>query len=67
MGIPNQPLQRLATLYEAAQYAPLDLPTIQAEEAKRIVRQVRPRLWAEAGWWERGVRLFSPSSLTRKR
>lgn len=57
-----QPL-RLASIYDAAEYAPADIPDQVAREARRLSRLVKGRLWATAGWWQRAKALWSPASL----
>ena len=61
--VARPPVMRLARIFEAAQYAPQDIPPNQAAEAKRLARELRRNLWSEATWWERALRLFSPTRL----
>ena len=61
--VPRPPVMRLARIFEAAQYAPQEIPPMQATEAKRLARELRRSLWNEATWWERAYRLFSPIRL----
>lgn len=61
--VPKPPVMRLARIFEAAQYAPREIPAGQATEARRLARELRRSLWSEATWWERAVRLFSPTRL----
>ena len=62
-GLPRAAALRLAWIYEAAEFAPDAVPPQQAEEAKRLARQLKARLWSQAGWWQRIKRLWSPASL----
>jgi transglutaminase-like putative cysteine protease len=55
--------EQLARVYEAAEYSPGRVTPGQAETAANIAGRLRSRLWAEASWWERAVRLFSPRRL----
>ncbi|MDP9223734.1 MAG: hypothetical protein M3P18_07730, partial [Actinomycetota bacterium] len=57
---------RLARLYETAEYSPLGVAESDAAEARRLVRQLRTDLWSSASWVERGGRVFSPKTLTRR-
>ena len=61
--VPRPPAMRLARIFEAAQYAPNDLPEKDVTEARRLARELRRKLWSEATWWERASRLFSPVRL----
>lgn len=61
--VPRPPAMRLARIFEAAQYAPQDIPEQQVTEARRLARDLRRNLWSEATWWERASRLFSPVRL----
>ncbi|MBW3595286.1 MAG: transglutaminase domain-containing protein, partial [Actinobacteria bacterium] len=61
--VPRPPAIRLARIFEAAQYAPREIPPNQAVEAQRLASQLRRNLWSEATWWERASRLFSPTRL----
>lgn len=63
--VPEGPASRLATLYEAAEYAPLPLGRPQAAEARRIASYLSRELWTRAGWHARLLRVFSPRSLLR--
>ena len=56
---------RLAAIYERSQYAPAPLPPQLADEARRLARVLRKKLWAEAGWWRRFQRIASPAGLFR--
>jgi hypothetical protein len=62
-GLPDRPLLRLAAIYEAAEYARDDIPASDAEEARRLAHDLRSGLWRNSSWWQRLVRLFSPTSL----
>ena len=61
--VPRPPALRLARIFEAAQYAPEEIPEQQVTEARRLARDLRRTLWSEATWWERASRLFSPVRL----
>ena len=61
--VPRPPAMRLARIFEAAQYAPEEIPEQQVTEARRLARDLRRSLWSEATWWERASRLFSPFRL----
>jgi hypothetical protein len=61
--VPRPPAIRLARIFEAAQYAPGEIPEQQVTEARRLARDLRRSLWSEATWWERASRLFSPIRL----
>ncbi len=61
--VPNGPAVRLADLFEAAVYSSEALSPEEADEAVGLVRRLRKELWAEAGWWQRVGRLFSPAPL----
>lgn len=61
--VPRPPALRLARIFEAAQYAPQEIPEQQVREARRLARDLRRSLWSEATWWERASRLFSPVRL----
>ncbi|MDQ4058326.1 MAG: DUF3488 and transglutaminase-like domain-containing protein [Actinomycetota bacterium] len=61
--VPRQPALRLATIYEAAEYARSGIAGNQAGEARRLARELRSRLWQSSSWWRRGARLFSPRGL----
>lgn len=63
--LPAEQLHRLATIYEAAEYAPA-VPSPQlGREARRLARLLKGRLWAQASWWARLKRLWSPAGLFR--
>jgi transglutaminase-like putative cysteine protease len=62
-SVPTRPALRLAAIFEAAMYGPEWTSWPNPEEAKRLARQLRRSLWAEAGWWNRVQRLFSPAAL----
>jgi transglutaminase-like putative cysteine protease len=66
-GLPDRPMMRLAAIYEAAEYAQNDIPASDAEEARRLAHELRARLWRNSSWWQRLVRLFSPTSLQAPR
>ena len=63
--LPWNQLERLATIYEAAEYAPAAPSPHLAEEARRLARQLKGKLWAQASWWARLKRLWSPAGLVR--
>jgi transglutaminase-like putative cysteine protease len=56
----------LARIYERAEYSPRGIADPEAEEARRLVRQLRADLWTRATWWDRAERLFSPKVLARR-
>jgi transglutaminase-like putative cysteine protease len=56
----------LARIYERAEYSAAGIADLEAEEAKRLARQLRIDLWSTASWWDRAERLFSPKTLTRR-
>jgi transglutaminase-like putative cysteine protease len=58
--------QGLARIYERAEYSPSGIEDPEADEAKRLARQLRVDLWSTASWWDRAERLFSPRSLARR-
>ena len=58
--VPLGSASRLASIYEAAEYSASEPHPAQAAEARRLVRQLRRRMWSSASWWARAVRLFSP-------
>jgi transglutaminase-like putative cysteine protease len=61
--IPDRPLLRLASIFEASEYAPTDPSSEEAAEAKRLAQEIRARLWRNSTWWAKALRLFSPASL----
>ena len=65
--LPRGAALRLAAIYEAAEFAPEGVPPQQADEAKRLARQLKAKLWSQAGWWQRIKRLWSPASLVPAR
>jgi transglutaminase-like putative cysteine protease len=65
--LPASATARLASIYEAAEYSPRAVSDTAAEEARRLARQLRSKLWSEAGWWRRIKRLWSPTSLAPAR
>lgn len=65
--VPAGPLLRLASIYEAAEYAPSDISPQVADEARRLVRRIKSQLWANAGWWERAKAVWSPAELLPRR
>ena len=62
-AVPEGPALRLASIYEAAQYAPDDIAPQQAEEARRLATRIRGGLWSAAGWWPRAKAIWSPAGL----
>jgi transglutaminase-like putative cysteine protease len=56
----------LARIYERAEYSASGIADPEAEEARRMARQLRIDLWSTASWWDRAERLFSPKTLTRR-
>jgi hypothetical protein len=61
--VPRRTAARLAGLYERSAYSKGGISGPQAEEARRLARELRGRLWTTSSWWERAVRLFSPQGL----
>lgn len=61
--VPSGEAARLASIYEAAEYAPRGVRADQASQAKVLARKLRGALWARASWWARAARLFSPRRL----
>lgn len=61
--VPRRTAARLAGLYERSAYSQGGISGPQAEEARRLARELRGRLWTTSSWWERAVRLFSPQGL----
>jgi transglutaminase-like putative cysteine protease len=57
---------RLSRIYESAEYSPRGVADSEASEARRLVRQLRIDLWSSASWLDRGERVFSPKTLTRR-
>jgi hypothetical protein len=55
--------ERLAALYERAEYAAEGADKDDARRARRLARSLRSSLWRRARWWNRAVRLFSPVRL----
>ncbi|MGH2809065.1 MAG: transglutaminaseTgpA domain-containing protein [Actinomycetota bacterium] len=55
---------RLATIFEAAQYALASIPAEESDEARILARDLKRSLWNGATWWDRALRLFSPLGLT---
>jgi transglutaminase-like putative cysteine protease len=62
-GLPLETALRLAGIFEAAEFGPVDPAPPVAEEAKRLTRQLKGRMWAHAGWLNRARRLWSLRSL----
>jgi transglutaminase-like putative cysteine protease len=54
---------RLADLYEAAEYGPLDPGEDAVVEAQRLARSLRSEMWKGASWPARLLRLFSTRGL----
>jgi hypothetical protein len=61
--VPRRAASRLAGLYERSAYSATGVSAPQAEEARRLARELRGRLWSTSSWWERAARLFSPQGL----
>ena len=61
--LPRKAAMRLAWIYEAAEFGPEGVSPQQADEAKRLARQLKARLWSQANWWRRVKRLWSPAPL----
>ena len=64
--VPARPALKLASIYEASEYAPTDPSDTDASEARDLARQLRSSIWGGASWWDRGQRLFSPAWNGRK-
>lgn len=64
--VPGRPALRLASIYEASEYALADPSDSDASEARDLARQLRSSIWGGASWWDRGQRLFSPAWNGRK-
>jgi transglutaminase-like putative cysteine protease len=56
---------RLASIYELAEFGPSELPPQLADEARRLARSLKAKLWAQATWWRRAKRVLSPAGLVR--
>ncbi|MEA2506076.1 MAG: hypothetical protein QOH48_694 [Actinomycetota bacterium] len=56
----------LTRIYERAEYSASGIEDLEADEAKRLVRQLRTDLWSTASWWDKAERIFSPRSLARR-
>ena len=61
--VPRRTASKLADLYERSAYSATGVDARQADEARRLARELRGRLWSTSSWWERTVRLFSPRGL----
>lgn len=61
--VPPRPVERLAMLYELAAYSPSGVTDKQADEAKRIARELAAALWSRSTIWQKAGRLFSIRSL----
>ena len=61
--LPKSNLDELATIYERATYARDGIDDGTAGRARRLAVALRKQLWAEASWWQRAKRLFSPAGL----
>jgi transglutaminase-like putative cysteine protease len=64
--VPERAALRLASIYEASEYAPTETSDRDATEARDLARQLRSTIWGGASWWDRGQRLFSPAWNGRK-
>src|SRR5919106_1487051 len=64
--VPARPALRLASIYEASEYAFADPSDGEASEARDLARQLRSSIWGGASWWDRGQRIFSPAWNGRK-
>jgi transglutaminase-like putative cysteine protease len=64
--VPARPALKLASIYEASEYALTDPSDKDASEARDLARQLRSSIWGGASWWDRGQRLFSPAWNGRK-
>jgi hypothetical protein len=54
---------RLAQLFERAEYSAMGTNSEQAAEARRLAATLRRSMWRQASWWMRLRRLFSPTGL----
>jgi hypothetical protein len=54
---------RLAQLFERAEYSAMGADSGHAAEAKRLAATLRRSMWRQASWWMRLRRLFSPTGL----
>jgi transglutaminase-like putative cysteine protease len=61
--LPLRGAVRLASIYEASEYARDELGDELAIEARKLAREMRAKLWGSAPWWNRLMRLFSPKGL----
>jgi transglutaminase-like putative cysteine protease len=57
------PALRLASLYEAANYAPRELHGDEGAEAKDLAGKLRSQMWGNSTIWAKVMRVFSPRSL----
>jgi transglutaminase-like putative cysteine protease len=64
--VPARPALKLASIYEASEYAATGPSDTDASEARDLARQLRSSIWGGASWWDRGQRLFSPAWNGRK-
>jgi hypothetical protein len=64
--VPERPALRLASIYEASEYASTETSDKDASEARDLARQLRSTIWGGASWWDRGQRLFAPAWNGRK-
>jgi transglutaminase-like putative cysteine protease len=64
--LPGSNALELATIYERATYAREAIDDPSAVRARRLAFALRRQLWAEAGWWRRTKRLFSPVGLVSR-
>jgi len=58
---------RLAHLYEEAEYSSAGSTEEHAAEARGLARSLRSSMWSRASWWMRLRRLFSPAGLLAAR
>jgi hypothetical protein len=61
--IPLDEAVRLAAIYDAANYAPVEIEAGRVEEARDLAKRLRSRLWMSSSLWEKALRLFRPSGL----
>jgi len=62
-GLPLDEAVRLASIYDAANYAPAEVDLSRVEEARDLAKGLRARLWTSSTPWEKTLRLFRPNGL----
>jgi transglutaminase-like putative cysteine protease len=65
--VPRSAAARLGRLHDAAEYSTRDIPVEHADEARRLVTQMRASMWRAAGIAGRATRLFSAKELLASR